>query len=415
MIARSLIIFVAYALAFFTLAPYRANAQPPSEIVRPSLVYLKLEFTPTKGPSSGVIESVQSTGFLVSEDGFILTSYHLLEDVSEKGGADTVKVTAWLGDPQSTGTSQVPAAIVNGLQALDVLLLKIRTTQLLPHLALGKAQDLNMGDQIYTSGFNDTQPFNKQGTLDNKFGPPGIGYLWTLNMPVSAGESGSPVYLSDGTVIGILKGEDTSATDVAYMVPIEFADGLIAHLKLAELDRQVKALTTELGWSQNDKPLAPRLLTVEKGMQDVSKNFHWDGDEQGGTLVLTYHKLVAGSPQIKSIFISVFPYIKRKDSTENLKDNLPFIKDPDPPDQPPRVITATSDRGGRIVVPDFFSKICYRIKGTGENISISRVDVRIVSLLDDEKQTQLEPDGVSIDIDGNKYSKDSFSRRASCD
>ena len=197
-------LLVAWVVALVVLANAVAHAEtPPSDLIAPSLVYLKVDFTPTKGPSSGVPETDQATGFLVSEDGFILTSYHLLEKVGEYAG-DNIKVTAAVGDPQAL---PVTAAIVNGLQPLDVLLLKIRTTRPLPPLTLGRADLVNVGDHIYTSGFHGTDPFNSEGTVSNKFGPLGIGYLWTVNMPVAAGQSGSPVYLLMARQVGIRQSE----------------------------------------------------------------------------------------------------------------------------------------------------------------------------------------------------------------
>ena len=75
-----------WAAALFLLDNPVAQAQnSPQDAVAPSLVYLKVDFTRTKGPNSGNADSDQSTGFLVSEDGFILTSYELLKKVSEFG------------------------------------------------------------------------------------------------------------------------------------------------------------------------------------------------------------------------------------------------------------------------------------------------------------------------------------------
>jgi S1-C subfamily serine protease len=382
-------------LPLVAFEPIQVCAQDsPSELVAPSLVYLKLEFTPTKGPSSGVPETEQTTGFLVSDDGFILTSYHLLEKVDEKGGADTVRVSASLGDPQAPA---VTAAIVNGLKPLDVLLLKIRTTKPLQHLTLGTAEGLRVGDAIYTSGFHDTEPFSEQGTLSNTYGPLGIGYLWTLNMAVAAGQSGSPVYLSDGKVVGILKGENMGAASVGYMVPIDFADSLIAHLRLRELNDEFLALSKEIGWKQGDamiEPLAPRLSKVEKGMQDVGKNFNWTGEERDGILTIAYHKLIAGSPIIKSVRVTVIPIVTTVSTSEANRSNSLIL------DTNPRSVQQTSDRDGRVAV-DILKAINARLDSTGDNIAIMKVLAVIVATTDDGAQM----DPASIWIDTKRYAK----------
>jgi S1-C subfamily serine protease len=230
------------ALAMLAMVNWVARTQAsPYDLVRDSLVYLKVDFTPTKG-QIGVPMTDQSTGFLVSDDGFILTSYHLLDKVVQFAGTN-IKVSVSLGDPEKP---PITAAIVNGLQPLDVLLLKIRATQPLTHVSLGKVDGVNLGDRIYTSGFHGEDPFSSEGTVSNKFGPLGIGYLWTVNMSVAAGQSGSPVYLADGTVVGILKGEDTGAAGVGYMVPIDFADPLITHLRLRDLNKRLDNLSKQI-------------------------------------------------------------------------------------------------------------------------------------------------------------------------
>jgi S1-C subfamily serine protease len=362
-------LLAAWVAALFVLANAMAAAQgAPQDIVATSLVYLKVDFTPTKGQYSGVPQTDQSTGFLISDDGFILTSYHLLEKVSEYAG-DNVKVTAAVGDPEAPAAT---AAIVNGLQPLDVLLLKIRTTHSLPHLTLGRADVLSVGGQIFTSGFHGTEPFNSEGTVSNKFGPLAIGYLWTLNMTVAPGQSGSPVYIADGTVVGILKGENTGA-HVGYMVPIQFSDALIAHLRLRDLEQHI--------------------ATLEANMKDVSSNFDWHAEEQEGQVTLGYQKLVSGAPQIQNVFLQVVPYVMKK-TTETFKDQ-PVIYDTD--DQARGVTVNPDKRGGSITVGDVGAHIDARLASIAEKpVSCSRVDVSIVAVLDDGRR--LAAKTIAVDI-----------------
>jgi hypothetical protein len=365
-LGRLLAVWVA-ALSVSANAMAAAQAAP-QDIVATSLVYLKVDFTPTKGQYSGVPQTDQSTGFLISDDGFILTSYHLLEKVSEYAG-DNVKVTAAVGDPEAQAAT---AAIVNGLQPLDVLLLKIRTTHALPHLTLGRADVLSVGGQIFTSGFHGTEPFNSEGTVSNKFGPLAIGYLWTLNMTVAPGQSGSPVYIADGTVVGILKGENTGA-HVGYMVPIEFSDALIAHLRLRDLEKHI--------------------ATLEANMKDVSSNFDWHAEELEGQVTLGYQKLVSGAPQIKDVFLQVVPYVMKK-TTETFKDQ-PVIYDTD--DQARGVTVNPDRRGGSITVGDVGAHIDARLASIAEKpVSCSRVDVSIVAVLDDGRR--LAAKTIAVDI-----------------
>jgi hypothetical protein len=367
----------------------------PQDVVAPSLVYLTIEYTPTKGPKLGVSQSDQATGFLVSDDGFILTSYHLLENMSETAG-DNVTVRAVVGD--NPEAQPVTAAIVNGVQPLDLLLLKIRALagHPYPYLKIGRVGSLNAGDHIFASGFNDKDLLNDEGTVNNKLGPLGIGYLWTVNMSVAPGQSGSPVYQADGTVVGILKGEN-KATTKGYMVPIDFADALISFLRFRELNQQMAKLGEEIGWKdwkEGENGLAPRVTSVERGMQDVSTNFTWQGQLADGEIVLKYIKLVSGAPQIKSVLLNVVPLVTSSDTHETSRDK-PLVKDAD---TEVRTVNLNSDgKGGSVIIQGIGQLINFRLQSTPKT-SISKLDVSIAATLDDNHK--LDPVSVPVDIEG---------------
>jgi hypothetical protein len=381
MIGNLRVALVLCLTALLAVARSSAFAEPsPHELVAPSLVYLKVDYTPTKGENKGVRQTDQSTGFLISDDGFILTSWRLLENV-DKYTADSVKITAAVGDPEAPA---VTAAIFNTLQPVHALLLKMRA-RALPHLTLGRANVLTQGERIFTSGFHGTDPFSSDGTVNNKFGPLGTGYLWTLNMSVAAGQSGSPVYLADGTVVGFLEGEDAAASGVGYMVPIEFADSLIAFLRFRELEQGTRS-------REEQGSQSPELEQFGKVIQDLKKTFEWRGQEIDGKLILDYHKLVAGPPQIKSVLTNITPFVTDRETQETYRDRS-LIKDTQARD-----VSITSDRGGRVIIPNVGELIGLRINSTGVRVAISRVEVTIVSRLDDG--SVLDPVLMTVDTKG---------------
>jgi hypothetical protein len=382
-IASLLVLYIPAALA------------SPQDIVAPSLVYLTIDYTPTKGPKVGVPQTDQATGFLVSDDGFILTSYHLLENLSETAG-ENASVHAVVGD--NPEAQPVTAAIVNGVQPLDLLLLKIRAVagHPYPFLKLGRVGVLNTGDHIYTSGFNDKDLLNDEGTVNNKLGPLGLGYLWTINISIAPGQSGSPVYQSDGTVVGIIKGEN-KATGKGYMVPIDFADALISFLRFRELNQQLVKLGEEIGWKEwkeGENGLAPRLTSVEKGMQDVSTNFTWQGQVTDGGIVLKYIKLVSGAPYIKSVLLNVVPLVTSSDTHETTRDK-PLVKDAD---SEARTVNINPDgKGGSIRIEGIDKLINFRLQSTPKT-SISKLDISIAPTLDDGHK--VDPVSVPVDLEG---------------
>ncbi|CDX21351.1 exported hypothetical protein [Mesorhizobium plurifarium] len=324
-----MILRLIFALCAIGALVTSAPAQRAQEsLVAPSLVYIKIHYTPTKGEYVGVPQEDQATGFFVSDDGFILTAYHLLDRMHEIGGEDTTAVSVSIGDPEKQA---VTAAIVNGLAPLDLLLLKIRPDEPFTPLKLGTARTMEEGDPLYTSGFLGTQLLTKNGTLANKVGQLGIGYLWALNVQIPAGMSGSPVYLKDGTVVGLLKGQDKDDPSIGYMVPIEYADALIAHLRFRDIEREIALLKEEIGvWKDGDAPIAPRLAKVETNMRDVGANFDWSAERTpSGALVVTYRKLIADPPQIKSIDYQVIAYLTYQDGT-TIRGKHAFLKETAP-------------------------------------------------------------------------------------
>ena len=85
----------------------------------------------TQSASSG-------SGFIISEDGYIVTNYHVIN------GASSVKVTLYNGDTYD-------ATVIGGDSDYDVAVLKINATGLTP-VTLGNSADVNVGDSVLAIG-----------------------------------------------------------------------------------------------------------------------------------------------------------------------------------------------------------------------------------------------------------------------
>ena len=389
--------FVLAALLAVVGRPAPSRAQDsPADRVAASLVYLKVTFKPTLGSQLGVTQTDQATGFLISEDGFILTSYHLLARVAETAG-DNVTVTASLKSPDA---APLTAAIVNGAQVFDLLLLNVRSPpdETLKPLTLGHTDGLKVNDPVFTSGFSAKQPFSEPKWVSNKVGPDAIGYLWALTGSASSGLSGSPVYLASGEVVGVLKGDSAitagNANPVAYMVPIEFANGLISNLLMRELQREVAVLRQQMGAAKaGEGAIAPRLAKVEASVQDISNVFEWTAKEEThGVIVLRYRKLVSGAPQIKSVLVTVYPYVDIVLDKSEFRDSA-VVKDST---TKPRLVASNSERGGQIQVPEFGVNMGHKLDSAQEPIVVTRVEVIVVPTLDDASATTMEPVTLSV-------------------
>ncbi|GGA73063.1 S1 family peptidase [Ornithinibacillus halotolerans] len=142
-----------------------------------------------------VIETGDSkgTGFTISDDGFILTNYHVIDEGT----------TITVAFPEEGLFS---AEIVEEYPEVDLALLKVNSEKALPHLKLAEKTLFEEEEEI--SFIGNPLAFNgiaNEGTI--------IGYTelnsWELPVlmiqaPVYRGNSGSPIINSDGEVIGVI-------------------------------------------------------------------------------------------------------------------------------------------------------------------------------------------------------------------
>ena len=153
-----------------------------------------------QGISTNIFGQVTETassgsGFIISEDGYIITNYHVIE------GATTLTVI--MNDEK-----EYAATVVGYDSSNDFALIKIDVTGLNP-VVLGDSDDLIVGDQVAAIG-------NPLGEMTNSLT---VGYISVkdrnvtidnsiINMlqtdaAISPGNSGGPLFNMKGEVIGI--------------------------------------------------------------------------------------------------------------------------------------------------------------------------------------------------------------------
>ena len=170
------------------------------------------------------------SGFIISEDGYIVTNYHVID------GADTIKVTLNNGDTYD-------AKLVGGEELNDVAVLKVDGVSGLKPVVLGDSDDLVVGEQVCTIGnalgtlsFSQTSGFvsstgreitMSDGTVMNN--------MIQTNCTINSGNSGGPLFDSYGRVVGITSaklsnnGDSRSATieGIGFAIPINDVIGIV--------------------------------------------------------------------------------------------------------------------------------------------------------------------------------------------
>lgn len=188
--------------------------QPP--VLTPGQIYK--QFSPSvvliEVPDEEGKAVFQGTGFIVSQDGRILTNYHVIQH------GKTATVTLANGDAYDN------VSVFEVDKRKDIALIKINAVELAP-LRLGRSSSVEIGEQVFAL----TNPQGLQNSLSE-----GLvsairqmdGYrAIQLTAPISAGSSGGPVFNTKGEVIGIAQGSYQKGQNLNLAIPIDYARGML--------------------------------------------------------------------------------------------------------------------------------------------------------------------------------------------
>ena len=136
------------------------------------------------------------SGFVISEDGYIVTNYHVIE------GASTIKVTFFDG-------TVYDATLIGGEQSNDIAVLKIEAEGLTP-VIIGDSDDLHVGQTVTAIGnpLGELTFSQSAGIVSAKDREVTLSDGLTINMiqtdcTINSGNSGGPLFNIYGEVVGI--------------------------------------------------------------------------------------------------------------------------------------------------------------------------------------------------------------------
>ena len=223
-----------------------------------------LEQNPGHGQGGSPFESESSgSGFIISDDGFVLTNNHVVDGATE--------VTVRLTDRR-----QFQARVVGTDPRSDVALLKIDATEL-PAVRTGSSEDLNVGEWVLAIG----SPFGfdfsvtagivsaKQRALPNESYVPFI----QTDVAINPGNSGGPLFNLEGEVVGInaqIYSRSGGFMGLSFAIPIEIAmdvaqqlrdNGHVARAWLGVVIQEVtRDLADSFGLNRAEGALVSRIL-----------------------------------------------------------------------------------------------------------------------------------------------------------
>jgi serine protease Do len=242
------------------------------------------------------------SGFILSEDGYVLTNAHVVQ------GSKKIKVTL-------TDKRDFPARLIGSDKRTDVALLKIEAKSL-PHVRIGDPAQLKVGEWVAAIG----APFGFENSVTA-----GIVSAKGRNLPddtlvpfiqtdvaINPGNSGGPLFNLRGEVVGInsqIYSRSGGFMGISFAIPIDVAQQVVEQLK-----SKGKVIRGQLG------------IIIQDFSPDLAKSF--GANNIKGALVAS---IAPGSPAERSGIRSGDIIIKFNDQQLNDSRDLPRLVAAYPP------------------------------------------------------------------------------------
>lgn len=202
-----------------------------AETAGPAIVGVRVNYV-----SSGIFGALQEadeegSGIIYTEDGYIITNYHVIESAINNSTA-TVTVTFANSD------KEYEASIVGGDETTDLAVIKIDATGL-TKANIGKSSELKVGELVVAIGNPLGQEFAGSVTvgytsaLNRKITTDGRTYkLIQTDAAINPGNSGGALVNSKGEVIGIntVKISSSDTEGLGFAIPTDDAMPIISEL-----------------------------------------------------------------------------------------------------------------------------------------------------------------------------------------
>ncbi len=264
------------------------------------VVGIRTEITTTNFFGQTTTNAVSGTGFVISEDGYIMTNEHVIEDAYNNG----LEVDVIMYD----GTTYSAEIVGFEDSDSDIAVLKIEAEGL-NAVTVADSDEIEVGEDVYAVGnpLGELTYTMTDGmvsaldrditSVDNYTGQVNIINMFQISAAVNSGNSGGPVYNSSGEVIGVVTAKyQSSGTEtidgLGFAIPINdavsIANDLIENgyisgkpymgINVSDMDASIAAYYG-----------VPRGACVEEVMEGYS------GDEAG----LMYGDIITGVDNIE--------------------------------------------------------------------------------------------------------------------
>ena len=256
------------------------NLMTPAEVYA-STVNSVVSINSTAATTNVFGQTVQTassgSGFVITEDGYIVTNHHVV------AGAHSVNVTLYNGDTY-------PAAVIGGDSDYDLAVLKVEAEGLSP-VTLGNSADVNVGDTVLAIGnplgeltFSQSQgsvsssnrAINVNGTPFN---------MIQVDASINPGNSGGPLMNLYGEVVGIVSAKyssyaNTAVEGLGFAIPISDVQTVITDI-MENGQVTDKAYLAITGGTMTEQMAEQFQIDLEKGVFVYSVEEGGAGDRAG--------------------------------------------------------------------------------------------------------------------------------------
>ena len=280
-----------------------------------SVVGINTEIT-TNAFGQEAVAASSGSGFILSEDGYIITNAHVVADAS------SIEVVLFNDD-------SFEAKLVGADTSYDIAVLKIEAKGL-PAVTVGDSDTLKVGEDVVAIGnplgeLTFTMTNGILSAIDREINIDGNPQnMLQTNAAINSGNSGGPLFDMDGNVIGVTtakySGSSMSGTSIeglGFAIPIN--EALKVAYDLAEygyvkgqayLGVTVKTLDSQTA-DYYSLPVGPRVESVTPGscadkagiqVGDIIIRFNGEDVESNSALIAALKRLQAGDTVNATLF-----------------------------------------------------------------------------------------------------------------
>lgn len=201
---------------------------PTREMYQAAIYKEQSKYAPTSG-----------TGFLINNQGYIITNYHVIENAQN----NNIKVTGFNGDYYTTYKARVE--IFDKQNDLAILKTLTNTKFDIPYSF--KFSTANVGEECFVLGYPLISSMGKElkltnGIISAKTGYDGSYAQYQISAPVQPGNSGGPLFDKDGNIIGVVQAKHRQAENAGYAIKSSYIKNLVEMLPVSIQFPQINKL-----------------------------------------------------------------------------------------------------------------------------------------------------------------------------